>query len=111
MLQEQLHTNINRFDVGILPYRTTIEGSPLRVYDMLSEFLQVVSTHFPDSDYFKNVIHVAESQGDVIGRISDLLSGKENWIHEETIEEFMSANTWKIRSESLVHFCESLLRR
>ncbi len=31
MLQDELHSSISRFDVGILPYRPDIEGSPLRV--------------------------------------------------------------------------------
>jgi len=53
MLQDELHSNINHFNVGILPYNLNIEGSPLRVYDLLSELLQVVSTKFADAEYFR----------------------------------------------------------
>ena len=111
MLHDELHSNINQFDVGILPYHTNIEGSPLRVYDLLSELLQVVSTNFGDSECFKDVVRIAKNHDEFITKTSDLLSGKDNWIPEETIEKFMSANTWKMRAEKLALFCESLLRQ
>ncbi len=109
MLHDELHSNIRHFDVGILPYLTSIEGSPLRVYDLLSELLQIVSTNFCDSAYFKDVVHIADDHHEFIATTSDLLSGKKNWIPEETIEKFMSANTWEMRAEKLAFFCESLL--
>jgi glycosyltransferase involved in cell wall biosynthesis len=111
MLHDELHSNINKFNVGILPYNTSIEGSPLRVYDLLSELLQVVSTKFGDSEYFKDAVHIANDHNEFITKTSDLLAGKKNWIPEETIEKFMSANTWKVRAEKLALFCESLLRQ
>jgi len=111
MLQDELHSNISRFDVGILPYHSGIEGSPLRVYDLLSELLQVVSTNFADSGYFKEVIHIANSHDEFIAKTADLLSDKKNWISAETIKNFVSHNTWKIRTEKLTLFCESLLGR
>jgi glycosyltransferase involved in cell wall biosynthesis len=109
MLQDELHLNISNFDVGILPYYTSIEGSPLRVYDLLSQLLQIVSTKFADSEYFKDVIHIAESHDDFIAKTADVLSGRKNWIEAETIKDFVSHNTWKIRAEELSLFCESLL--
>jgi glycosyltransferase involved in cell wall biosynthesis len=109
MLRDEFHSHISRFDVGILPYHSNIEGSPLRVYDLLSELLQVVSTKFPDSEYFKDVVHIAGDHDDFIAKVSDLLSGKKNWIPEEAIERFVSANTWKMRVEKLTQFCERLL--
>jgi glycosyltransferase involved in cell wall biosynthesis len=111
MLQYELHSNINHFDVGILPYHMSIEGSPLRVYDLLSELLQVVSTKFADSEYFKGVIHIADNHDEFIAKTADVLSGKRNWIAAETIKNFVSHNTWKIRAEKLTLFCESLLAR
>lgn len=111
MLQEELHSNVNRFDVGILPYRTSIEGSPLRVYDLLSELRQVVSTNFADIEYFKDVVHIAKSHDEFITITSNLLSNKKSWIPEETIEKFVQNNTWKLRVEKLVLFCESFLGR
>ncbi len=109
MTQDELHSKIARFDVGILPYHSNIEGSPLRVYDLLSELLQVVSTNFADAGYFKDVVHIADNRDDFIAKTADLLSGKKNWIPEETIVKFVSANTWKLRAEKLAFFCESLL--
>ncbi len=108
MLQGDLQLNIRNFDVGILPYRENIEGSPLRVYDLLSELLQVVSTHFADAEYFKDVVHIANSHDEFIAMTSDLISSKKNWISEEAIEKFVSANTWKMRAEKLALFCDSL---
>jgi glycosyltransferase involved in cell wall biosynthesis len=109
MQYDELHSAINRFDVGILPYHASIEGSPLRVYDLLSELLQVVSTNFADSEYFKGVIHIADNRDEFIAKTSDLLSDKKNWIPEEMIGKFVSNNTWKIRAEKLTLFCGSLL--
>ena len=111
MPQDELHSNIRRFDVGILPYHANIEGSPLRVYDLLAECLQVVSTKFPDSEYFKDVVHIANNRDEFIAKSSDLLTSKKIWIPEETIESFMSANTWKMRGRQLALFCEGLLDR
>ena len=101
MLYDELHSNINQFEVGILPYHESIEGSPLRVYDLLSESLQVVSTKFGDSEYFKNVVHIAHDHNEFITKTSDLLSTKKNWIPEETIGKFVLNNTWKIRADEL----------
>jgi glycosyltransferase involved in cell wall biosynthesis len=109
MLQDELHSNINHFNVGILPYNLNIEGSPLRVYDLLSELLQVVSTKFADAEYFRDVIHIAESHEEFLAKTADVLSDKRNWLAAETIKDFVSHNTWKMRAEELTFFCESLL--
>jgi hypothetical protein len=111
MLPDDLRSNIHNFDIGILPYQANIEGSPLRVYDLLSELLQVVSTNFGDSEYFKNIVHVANSRDEFLAKTADLLSSNKNWIREETIEKFVVNNTWKIRGEELTRFCENILGR
>ena len=111
MPQDELNSNICNFHVGILPYHKNIEGSPLRVYDLLSALLQVVSTNFADIEYFKDVVHVADSQDEFIAKTADVLLQKKNWIEEKTIENFVLSNTWKMRVEQLTTFCESLLGR
>lgn len=111
MSEDELRMSIRNFAVGILPYQTNIEGSPLRVYDLLSQSLQVISTNFVDSGYFKDVIHIANSHEEFIAKASDMMSDKKNWIRREVIEKFVSANSWKMRADELILFCESLLGR
>ena len=111
MAAEELNMNIGNFDVGVLPYRRTIEGSPLRVYDMLSHSLQIVSTHFPDAEYFSGVVHIADSDAEFAERTGDLLSGRKNWIGTEIIEKFLLRNSWDARVGSLITFCESIVAR
>ncbi len=106
-----LHANISTFDVGILPYHQNIEGSPLRVYDLLSESLQILSTNFPDVQYFKDVVHIAGSHGEFISKTKGILFDERNWITGDAIETFLHHNTWGQRVHALKAFCDELCYR
>ena len=110
MLHDELHSNIRHFDVGILPVTYEIEGSPLRVYDLLSELLQyIVLLIFVIARISKMLFISQTTIMNLLRRLRDLLSGKKNWIPEETIEKFMSAKTWEMRAEKLASFAKAFL--
>ena len=109
--EEKLLEKIANFDIGILPYRSDIEGSPMRVYDLLSMHLQVVSTFFPDVTYFENVVHVARKREEFIPTVDSLINGRRMQIQAEAMEQFLKENRWEGRVAALVAFCEKLLSR
>ncbi|HTR80096.1 MAG TPA: glycosyltransferase [Bacteroidota bacterium] len=111
MPPDRLSRRVESFDVGILPYRQNIEGSPLRVYDLLSASLQIVSTNFPDSDYFRDVIHVARDHKEFISKVEKILHSKDGWIPAKAMQDFLRHNTWHERIIALIDFCDRLLRR
>jgi len=111
MSQDELHSEINNFNVGILPYHQSIEGSPLRIYDLLSASIQVVSTNFPDAQYFRDVVHITSSHNEFISKIKEVLFDKSKWIDRNIIEVFLRHNTWSQSVSALVAFCERLRDR
>ncbi len=67
------------FDVSIMPWLDNdwIKScNPIKMKEYLSLGQEVVTTYFPESDYYTDYLHIARTYDEFLEKIDDVLSGK-----------------------------------
>ncbi|MDE3057769.1 MAG: hypothetical protein KGJ59_07420 [Bacteroidota bacterium] len=110
MSREKMIEKMCQWHAGILPYKEEIPGSPLRVYDLLSVPLPIVSTHFEDAEYFAKFIRVANTHDEFINEVRKISESRRTIVRRDEVEKFLTENSWKKKADALLTFSTQLLR-
>lgn len=96
---EEMPLFINRFDVGLIPYRVneiTKAIYPVKLHEYLILGKPVVSTNLPDVRRFSDVVWIADSKEQFVRYIRKALD-RNNEIIEQKRIEIAKKNSWEKR--------------
>lgn len=95
------------FDVGIMPWLQNEwirYCNPIKMKEYLALGLEIVTTAFPEAEYYREHMHIADSHDQFISMVRDILNHKQQKVDPEARRSLLKNATWDDRSrECLAH--------